>query len=70
MSNDLETIIREESEDNTDLDDEGLFGSFALEEPKGTTVSRLKDRWEQMSVGEGGKSFCENKYVHYWLTNN
>jgi len=48
------TIIREESEDNnTDMDEE-----FGLDEhcskAVGTTVSRLKDRWEQLSVAEMG----------------
>jgi hypothetical protein len=51
------TIIREESEDNnTDMDEDGGFGlDEHFSKAVGTTVSRLKDRWEQLSVAEMGE---------------
>lgn len=42
-------LIREESEDNTDMDDDTIMAASV-----GTTVSRLKDRWEQLSIAEAG----------------
>nr|CAD2194170.1 unnamed protein product [Meloidogyne enterolobii] len=43
---DPESTICEESEDNFDIDEDSLISDDSI---RGTTVSKLKDRWEQLS---------------------